>query len=1352
MFERRRQQGHGDVERDTPPDAPLGAEEPDAMMVCPTCNATYPVEVEVCPVDGSGLLQVPNAPLLTGHTLDGRYEIGGVIGSGGMGTVYRAFQPTNDREVAVKVLHPKLTHEPRAVKRFFREAQSASRLIHPNVVTVYDFGRSNEGHLYIVMELVQGWTLGDLIYYRAPLEPALVAAISIQVCRALTEAHRHQTVHRDLKPDNVQLTTVEDRVWAKVLDFGIARVVREPGEGSLQRQLSTIEIAGTPAYMSPEQILGKAPDPRSDLYALGIIMFEMLTGERPFADENSVGLCMKQINDAPPPITGFPGAEETPEELVALVEELLAKDMADRPSTAAEVAARLEAMSFVGGLGDRDDVALLLDAAPPASLSEAPTRQDAGAMMLMPTLQSVSQGAAEAAGAARLGDILGQVELKIPGGEVPEADRVCPTCAAPHPPGHRVCNLCGTRLDVTVGLRPGAPRPSAPGAPPAPRAEVPAGRASAPRRGGVADVVGHLAAADPRVLRSGPVQGWLDAREAEGWEVERQALGVVVRPRVDRGVSRDDALRHLVRALLGLEQIAAEHGLGLRVGACHTQHEGGAAEGGRGRLGRDVARRLAAVAPPGAVALPAELVEAAGVRGRPLTGVFLPSGAPLACVAVTPGAGRTSARELPTLQGRGQVRRALDQLVEEARRDGLRAAVLVGGRGSGKSAVLRAAAAARRSLVVRVSPVAHVWPGHTVSRLVRAALGIPGERDREAFEARIQGLALRDREILSLVVADQVGEEHVTPHEVATTVAEVLAHAADGGALFIGLDDVEHVDEASAEILAGVWKLASARPWTLVLTTGDGADRVPLLGDLRPPRLELRPLGIRAAGALLESVGVPRERRARLGAAARGNPLGLSLLAQLPEDAALPQPGQVISTLLPETLRHLGGGEAEQAWLTAVFGDDEGGQRRVQAARMYLKRGLPPEMARWLMRRVRLVGGLDAPLAAAWHEANRAQLLRLAERCERLGVWRLAERAYGRLVEVTGIGGAAREQIRRARMRLLSGDRAGALELVDGLQAVGAGAKHPGELVAFAAALLDVGEDARAADVLRQAREGLGPAPPTGGGGGAGGPRVLDGELAALLARTEARAGRLEQAEAYLAQAREVVQALRHVDARGARGVEALAQQVRAEVAVAAGDAEGARTNLRQARDAFRDLGRPVEAIRCLVRLGQVELDAGSVTRAADTFRAARTLGQAAGLRAEDLRARVGLGEALVACGEAEEGTRLLRTALREAASSGGDVAAAALGMARAMLARGLAADAVRYGSRALKAATGPGQLARACLALAEAARGSHRAVRHLEEAVGYAREAGDGLLLADAERRLAVARRKHSRSLAASA
>ena len=866
-------------------------------------------------------------------------------------------------------------------------------------------------------------------------------------------------------------------------------------------------------------------------------------------------------------------------------------------------------------------------------------------------------------------------------------------------------------------------------------------------------------------MGAAPVQRWLGDREAEGWEVERHALGVVVRPRVDRGVTEDAALRQLVRALLGLEQVAGEHGLGLRVGACrvdsHGEHGGatgagrpagvgGAGAGVRGRLGRDVARRLAAVAPPGAVALPAELVEAAGVRGRALTGVFLPSGAPLACVAVAPGAGRAEAREAreaPALQGRGQVRRVLDQLAEDARRDGLRAAVLVGGRGAGKSAVLRVAAADRRSLVVRVSPVAGVWPGQAVSRLVRAALGIPGERDREAFETRIQGLPLRDREILSLVVSDQVGEEHVTPHEVATAVAEVLARAAEGGGLFIGLDDVEHMDEASAEILAGVWKLAAGRPWTVVASTGDGVVPEALFGALKPPRVELRPLGLRAAGALLEALGVPQKRRARLGAVARGNPLGLTLLAALPEDAPLPQQGQVIATLLPETLRHLGGSDAEEAWLTAVFGDDAGGQRRVQAARLYLKRGLPPEMARWLMRRVRLVGGLDAPLAAAWQEANRTQLQRLAERCERLGVWRLAERAYGRLVEVVGLGQSTREQLRRARMRLLSGDRAGSLELVRGLQAAGAGGRHPGELVAFAAALLDVGEDAPAAAVLQQAREGLGPAH-----GAASGPRVLDGELAALLGRTEARAGRLEQAEAYLTQAREVVQALRHVDARGARGVEALAQQVRAEVAVAAGDAEGARTNLRQARDAFRDLGRPVEAIRCLVRLGQVELDAGSVTRAADTFRAARTLGQAAGLRAEDLRARVGLGEALVACGEAEEGTRLLRTALREAASAGGDVAGAALGMARAMLARGLGADALRYGSRALKAAAGPGQRARACLVLADAARGSHRAMRHLEEAVGYAREAGDGLLLAEAERRLAAARRERGRSLVASA
>ena len=150
----------------------VGVGDPGVKRVCPSCNIVYSVEVLVCPEDGAGLLEIPDAPLLTGTRLDDRYDIGGVVGTGGMGVVYRAHQRGMERDVAVKVLHPQYAHDPRAVKRFFREAQAASRLVHPNVVSVYDFGRSSEKHIYLVMELLDGWTLGDLIHHRSPLTPA----------------------------------------------------------------------------------------------------------------------------------------------------------------------------------------------------------------------------------------------------------------------------------------------------------------------------------------------------------------------------------------------------------------------------------------------------------------------------------------------------------------------------------------------------------------------------------------------------------------------------------------------------------------------------------------------------------------------------------------------------------------------------------------------------------------------------------------------------------------------------------------------------------------------------------------------------------------------------------------------------------------------------------------------------------------------------------------------------------------------------------------------------------------------------------------------------------------------------
>ncbi len=264
--------------------------------VCPQCGESFGPELRFCPRDGAGLRARARSEELIGQVIAERYHILSKLGEGGMGRVYLAEHVRMGRRCAVKVMNPMLLYDPDSVSRFNREAANASQINHPNVAAIYDFGESDD-LVYLAMELVEGESLAALLVREGALPELRAIGIAMQVADALNAAHEFDIVHRDLKPDNIMIArsrTGEDVV--KVVDFGIAKATR----GGSQKVTRTGFIVGTPAYMSPEQILGETLDGRSDLYSLGCILYEMLTGERAFADASGE-ISLRQRLTAPPP-------------------------------------------------------------------------------------------------------------------------------------------------------------------------------------------------------------------------------------------------------------------------------------------------------------------------------------------------------------------------------------------------------------------------------------------------------------------------------------------------------------------------------------------------------------------------------------------------------------------------------------------------------------------------------------------------------------------------------------------------------------------------------------------------------------------------------------------------------------------------------------------------------------------------------------------------------------------------------------------------------------------------------------------------------------------------------------------
>jgi eukaryotic-like serine/threonine-protein kinase len=305
------------------------------MMECPRCGRCEDAEVTRCPADGATMKPAGMVP----RVLEGKYRIEHLIGRGGMGAVYRARDLRLDRLVAVKVVRAELLQDMEARRRFRREAQVVARLQHPGIVSIFDFGTFTDRGAYLVMELVRGEDLRRVLQREGSLEPARAARILSAVCRAIEAAHREGVLHRDLKPENILLPAAGD-IDAKVLDFGVAKLVGDSPDNTGSDGGVTLtaagSIIGTPAYMAPEQLRGAPPDQRTDVFALGVIAYEMLSGEMPFTRGSIADVILAQDRGVRP-LTA--AATRLPAPLGPVVMRALEIDPDRRPPSPQEFAA-----------------------------------------------------------------------------------------------------------------------------------------------------------------------------------------------------------------------------------------------------------------------------------------------------------------------------------------------------------------------------------------------------------------------------------------------------------------------------------------------------------------------------------------------------------------------------------------------------------------------------------------------------------------------------------------------------------------------------------------------------------------------------------------------------------------------------------------------------------------------------------------------------------------------------------------------------------------------------------------------------------------------------------------------------
>ncbi len=347
------------------PNPSVDSNTSEPVTTCPSCQRNFSPNSSFCPYDGERLevskLQQPVSDNLLGAVVDDRYEVLAVIGEGGMGRVYRVRHRRLGRSFALKALRADLARDSALTERFIQEARAAAVVTHPNVVQINDFGTLTTGQPYFVMELLEGRTLTRILREEGPLAPGRCVAIARQIAEALAAAHATGVIHRDLKPDNIILIRPSGaHTTVKVLDFGLAKVAES------SRLTRPGVVFGTPHYMSPEQAGGENFDHRVDIYALGIVMFEMVTGRVPFEADTYMGVLSKHMYAAPPkpheyhaPAGGLAGFEE-------IIAGCLAKKPSERWPSMTELARRLNTLANTQPIQN-------LSKAPPSASASGPT-------------------------------------------------------------------------------------------------------------------------------------------------------------------------------------------------------------------------------------------------------------------------------------------------------------------------------------------------------------------------------------------------------------------------------------------------------------------------------------------------------------------------------------------------------------------------------------------------------------------------------------------------------------------------------------------------------------------------------------------------------------------------------------------------------------------------------------------------------------------------------------------------------------------------------------------------------------------------------------------------------------------
>jgi len=313
------------------------------MRICPNCET--PTLEPICPYDGyqtvdAALYMDPQQDPFVGTVFHNRYRIESRLAMGGMSTVYRATQLAVGRPVALKIMTRDLARDLKAVARFQQEARAVAGLRHPNTIRLFDYGQSEDGHLFLVMEFLDGEPLSAIIDRDGPFDAGRVIRIAKQLFDALSEAHSLGIVHRDLKPDNVFITNVGlQKDYVKILDFGIAKVTKLEGRKNLT---GTGLVIGSPGYMAPEQVQAQPSTAQTDIYAIGALSYEMLTGGPIFEGESAIELAFKHVQDDPPPPTV--NGEELQGPLVDFILQCLNKPAEDRPPSAATALQMLQAL------------------------------------------------------------------------------------------------------------------------------------------------------------------------------------------------------------------------------------------------------------------------------------------------------------------------------------------------------------------------------------------------------------------------------------------------------------------------------------------------------------------------------------------------------------------------------------------------------------------------------------------------------------------------------------------------------------------------------------------------------------------------------------------------------------------------------------------------------------------------------------------------------------------------------------------------------------------------------------------------------------------------------------------------